>query len=156
MTIIWISVTSIIFIVIINSFMSYPFNPFMFLVFSWSIHIFGYIVAIDFLLIHTCYAVYLIEKRLLIRDTNHINYEDLKQKLLIIQKYKESINSHLGIFPFLWFCEMFSSTCFRLTLVVVNRHKPKTFYHDNDLGLIIYVFIVLCNLCYMVIINYST
>ena len=79
--------------------------------FLWSLFINGWIIAINLLLINICYAVYLIEKRLLINDSNAYNYEVLKQKLCIIERHKEAINKTLGIFPFLWFCEFFSTTC---------------------------------------------
>jgi hypothetical protein len=64
----------------------------------------------------------------LIRDTNHINYEDLKQKLLTIERHKESINECLGIFPFLWFCELFSTNCLRLTHFAINKQNDENLY----------------------------
>ena len=86
---------------------------------------YGFIVAIPLMLIHICYAVYVIEKRLLIDS----NYEDLIKNLFNIQKYKESINDVLGIFPFLWFCELFSSTCLRLTYFAINKQNDPIFYN---------------------------
>ena len=93
------------------------------------------------------------EKRLLIRNTNHINFENLKQTLIAIQNYKESINGILGIFPFLWFCELFSTTCLRLTYLTINKQDPELYY-VNLIRFSEYISICLINLTYVLVINY--
>ena len=102
------------------------------------------------MLIHICYAVYVIEKRLLIDS----NYEDLIKNLFNIQKYKESINDVLGIFPFLWFCELFSSTCLRLTYFAINKQNDPTFYGYLLKSLTQYICMCFINLFYLLAINY--
>jgi len=94
------------------------------------------------------------EKRLLIKDTNHFNYEVLKQKLITIIKHRESVNEILGIFPFLWFCELFSTTCLRLTYYAINRQNIEHYYVNITQGLLEYILICLINLMYVLAINY--
>jgi len=120
---------------------------------AWCIYWYGFIIAIPLLLIHTCYAVYLMEKRLLVKNANHINYEVLRQKLLTIERHKESINECLGIFPFLWFCEMFSTTCLRLTYFVINNNDKQINLHILK-GFTEYICISVTNIAYVLTINY--
>ena len=94
------------------------------------------------------------EKRLLIRDTKNINFENLKQTLIAIQNYKESINEILGIFPFLWFCELFESTCLRLTQICITKPDVYQFYSWFLSGLLEYMYICIINIFYLLAINY--
>ena len=61
----------------------------------FSLQYYGFIIATNLLLIHTCYAVYLIAKSLFITAINHINYENFTQDLLNIERHKDLINENL-------------------------------------------------------------
>ena len=115
-------------------------------------YMFGWIIATNLLLIHISYAIYLLEKRLFINnhDINAINYVLLDQNLLTIERLKKSINETLGIFPFLWFCELFSATCLRLTYVSVNTWKGNRVI----LGLVEYTLIAFMDISYLLMTNY--
>ena len=89
---------------------------------SWAIFMFGRIIAIPMLLIYVYYGVYLMEKRLILKTDNsfEFNCNHLERQILMIQKFKIIINKSLNIFPFLWFCELFIITCFRLQHILLN------------------------------------
>jgi len=120
----------------------------------FSLQYYGFIIATNLLLIHTCYAVYLMEKSLLITAINHINYEDFKQHLLNIERHKDSINESLGIFPFLWFCELFSTTCLRLCYFVINKLSVQQIYIGLAVGMIEPICIFIINISCVLAINY--
>lgn len=126
----------------------------------WAIPCFGLIVGTPLLLIIVCYCVHLLEKRFQsvvnqMHDSNHINYDNLLTDILFVQSLKESINSVFGLFPFLWFCELFSSTCFRLTLWTINNSLDSSGY-DFELyqGYVEFFQIYLLDLLYLFAVNY--
>ena len=128
------------------------------LIILWGIPVFGLIVAVPLLLIIICYCVHLLEKRFQsvvnrMSDSNRINYDNLLNDILFVQSLKEAINSKLGLFPFLWFCELFSSTCLRLAQWTIN-HKLYSSGFSLIQGYVEFFQICLINLFYMFAINY--
>jgi len=120
----------------------------------YTIQFYGFIIAINILLINICYAVYLMDNRLIIKQNYLLDFKNMREKVLIIERLKQSINESLGIFPFLWFCELFSTTCLRLTHFTVNRLNRQQIHLDFSQGMAEYICIFIANISYILAINY--
>ena len=148
-TIVWFIIVTI-YVVIVYTCFNYTQPVKIIMIFMWICVIFGWNIAIIIFLIHICYAVYLIEKRLLIKPINNITGLDkLEQDILLTINIKNKINDVLGIFPFIWFCELFTTTCFMLTQTCISNYK-----HYLYRGLLDYSLIALLKIIYVLILNY--
>ena len=84
-------------------------------------------------------------------ENNDINIDNLNTNILLINNLKTSINDILGIFPFLWFCDLFTTICIRLTQTVINKDYEMVYVLWNIIENAMIVFI---NLIYLLAINY--
>src|ERR1700733_5533541 len=87
----------------------------------WSFLSFGWLIAIPLLLMYICYGIYLLDLDIInkihdIHDSGAIR----KNRILTVERLRDSVNACLGLFPFLLFCELFSTTCLRITHVIIN------------------------------------
>ena len=107
----------------------------------WAVFGFGWISLTVFHLTHICFAIFLIELKLLRQANiwiksgdNHIkdtilDINELNDKFFSLQKLKQSIDDNLGLLPFLWFLELFASMCLRLTQIAwQDSSDPNNIY----------------------------
>ena len=94
----------------------------------WNIFCFGWTLSAEFLFLIICYKTNLIEIRLDSPETNpeHIfvvrnDPEILITRIEFLIETKTKVNSILGLLPFLWFTDLFQSTCLRLTYLGVSE-----------------------------------
>ena len=131
----------------------------------WAIYGFGWISLTVLHLTHICIAIFLIERTLLLQSNilsevcdNRIHqlkvsYHQMSDKFFALQRLKQSIDDNLGLLPFLWFFELFSSTCLRLTQIASenNQNSPKIplileyFYEFIQLSIVYIVYIICLN-----------
>lgn len=105
--------------------------------FLWAIYGFGWITASVLFLTYICYSLHILENRFLKEfqfnklstiETSLRSLKETKLKFLNLQQIKESINENLGILPFLWFLELFASTCFRITQIAMENNSSENIY----------------------------
>ena len=66
-----------------------------------------------------------------------------------IQKFKQTIDDNLGLLPFLWIFELFSSTCLRLTQISGEantfRVMMEYFFEYSQLSVVYFIYIFCVN-----------
>lgn len=128
----------------------------------WGVFGFGWILVCVLFQTYLCSAIYLIEREIL-RQTKidnkfndneeaKLNFEEVLQKFLSLEKLKQLIDDNLGLLPFLWFLELFCSTCLRLTQMASDNSSMITdrakvfldYFFEYTLLSIAYIFYIIC------------
>lgn len=101
----------------------------------WSVYGFGWLMNTVLFMIWICYANYLVEEETISsivcsggpgRDGAECKVATMYRVLSVLTGLTERINQQLGILPLLWLCELFISTCLRLTQIAVLVSMQKT------------------------------
>ena len=127
----------------------------------WAVFGFGWITASVLLMTNMCFAIDLFKRNVLRElqvldttsdttiDVQNLSNEEILQKFVSIQKFKQTIDDNLGLLPFLWFFELFSSKCFRLTQISSEANTFRVimeyFFEYTQLSVVYFIYIFCVN-----------